>query len=83
MVWLLQTLTALDANVPDGASFPISIIREEIDIAYLKDKELGQQILAMFKALKAVRGFSNIRFGACRVVVKRILWLFPLVSQLI
>lgn len=54
LAWLLQTLTALDANVPDGASFPISIIREEIDIAYIKDKDLGKQILAMFKALKAV-----------------------------
>jgi len=52
--WLLQTLMALDANVPEGASFPISIVREQISIAHINNTEIEQQIAAMFKSMKVV-----------------------------
>ena len=54
LTWLRQTLAALDANVLEEASFPISIVREEISAAYLKQTELGRQVSAMFKALEAI-----------------------------
>lgn len=53
LAWLLQTLTALDANVPEDAAFPISIIREEINIEYISSTEIEKQIAAMFRSLKA------------------------------
>lgn len=54
LTWLLQTLTALDANVPEEASFSISIMREEISVASLKNTELGEQIATMFEVLQAI-----------------------------
>ncbi len=53
LAWLLQTLTALDANVPESASFPISIIRNEIDVTRLMTTELGKRFSTMFAALEA------------------------------
>ena len=54
LTWLRQTLAALDAEVPEEASFPISIVREEISIAHLRQTELGKQIAAIFKTLEAI-----------------------------
>lgn len=54
LVWLLQTLSALDAHTPEEASFPISIIREEIDVSRIKGTALEQQISAMFRSLETL-----------------------------
>ena len=53
LTWLCQTLAALDAEVPEEASFPVSIVRNEINVARLKDTELGERISAAFRALEA------------------------------
>ena len=53
LAWLLQTLTALDANVPEDASFAISIVREQINVPHMSNTEIANQIAAMFSSLRA------------------------------
>ena len=53
LAWLRQTLTALDANVPEDASFSISIVREQINAAHINNTEIANQVAVMFSSLRA------------------------------
>ena len=48
LMWLCQTLAALDAEVPKEASSPISIVLDEISVARLKDKEVRRKDFSSF-----------------------------------
>lgn len=53
LAWLLQTLTALDANVPAEAAFSVPFVREKLEGDRLIDKAIVEKVYAMFASLKA------------------------------
>lgn len=54
LIWLLQTLTALDANVPVKASFAIPFIKGKLAGDRINDSKTAAQICSLFKSLEAV-----------------------------
>ena len=54
LAWLLQTLTALDANVPAKASFSVPFIREKLAGDRIVDIQTETQFSSAFQALSTV-----------------------------
>lgn len=55
LAWLRQTLTALDAAVPEGASFPVPLVMRKLDGDRVSDDETRQWLRSALEHLvKAV-----------------------------
>lgn len=53
LAWLRQTLTALDAVVPEAATFPIPFVKQKLAGDRVADPETAQQLRAALDALAA------------------------------
>ncbi|WP_420456559.1 NADPH-dependent FMN reductase [Rubrivirga sp.] len=53
LAWLRQTLTALDAAVPDAASFAVPFVKQTLDGDRVSDSDLADRLRAALVALGA------------------------------
>ena len=49
--WLRQTLTALDAAVPEGASFPVPLVKQKLDGDRVSDPKTAAQLRSALEHL--------------------------------
>jgi len=52
LAWLLQTLSALDAKVPEHASFSVPHIKTKLDRESISDTQVISQLETMFTSLR-------------------------------